>query len=404
MVLRPEPGFGGSGMSVHRAGWVVSTPWHIIENGYIRVKEGRILDVAAGKPTDTNPLDIIDHGPGVLMPGLINAHVHLELTALKGKLNPAMGFRPWVRELLKKREAAGAEALNRGAQKGADQLLDSGTICAGEISTLGITRNIFESSALFGVWFREWIGSGEALTMDDPANSPLCKRDDKNSCHQSLAGHAPHTTSPGLLKRLKRDAALNSLPFSIHLAESEDETRFITTAAGPWADFLKERDIDVSSWPVPCKSPVAYLKKIGLLDAGTMAVHLLSVDGADLESVLDSGTKTVLCPRSNHLLHGQLPDLKTMLAMGLKPALGTDSLASNNSLSLFDEMAFVLEHYPGVDPGRILAMATLYGAGALGMADHLGSLEPGKLGDCLYLPLTAANAKILLERIIHHDP
>ena len=158
-----------------------------------------------------------------------------------------------------------------------------------------------------------------------------------------------------------------------------------------------------SSWPVPARSEVEYLDKLGLLDAQTIAVHLLNCDSSDFEIIAKRGAKPVLSPRSNINLHGKLPDLPKMLAMGLKPGLGTDSLASSDSLSVFDEMAFVAEKFPGVDPGTVFAMATINGAEAIGMEKIAGTLEPGKTGDFLYLPLETYNLEDFLKRVTSYE-
>lgn len=377
--------------SVHRAGWVVVSPWKIIENGYVRVENNRVVEVG----TSASGTHGIDHGAGVLMPGLVNAHLHLELTALKGAVSFDKGFQAWVAELLVKRGALGESALKDAAGTGVDQVMASGTLGVGEISTLGITRELVVNSGLSGVWFQEMLGS-----IPGPFDF-ACDAKGQLSC--SLAGHAPHTSSPGLLARLKERATANQLPFSIHVAESSDESRFLETGKGDWADFLTERGIDFSSWPLPAVSPVDYLDRLGILDPLTVAVHLLRVNDRDIDILKGQGVKTVVCPRSNLNLHNRLPDIKRLLDRGLTPGLGTDSLASNDSLSMFDEMAFVGRNYPDIAASDILAMATVYGAGALGLDKHMGTLLPGRAGDFLYLPVQASTSETLLENIILHE-
>ena len=379
------------GLVVHRARWVAVTPSYIIENGYVAVENGHIVRVGTSHPG----IHGVDHGSGVLMPGLINAHLHLELSALKGKISFEKGFQAWVAELLVKRGALGDSVLRSAAKDGMDHLMAAGTLGIGEISTLGITRDMVERSGLFGVWFQEMLGSDISL-MDNPENA----RDD---LYCSFAGHAPHTSSPSLLSHLKQRATLKGFPFSIHLAESSDETQFIETCQGPWAEFLTQRGIDFSSWPLPAESPVKYLDSLGILDPLTLAVHLLRVDDRDVDILKNKGVKTVLCPRSNFNLHKRLPNIKSFLDRGLMPGLGTDSLASNDSLTIFDEMAFVARNYPFIPPCEILAMGTVYGAAALGMDQHLGTLLPGRRGDLLYLQVEASNPETLLEIITGYE-
>ncbi|MFH1155354.1 MAG: amidohydrolase family protein [Pseudomonadota bacterium] len=383
-------------MEIHRAGWVLVDPERILANGYVLVEDGVIREAGLTPARPGSGTNVVDHGPGVIMPGLVNAHVHLELTAFRGAIPFTGGFQSWVRDLLIQRDAAGRDHLETMAGYGAAELLSTGTLVAGEISTLGITQDGFSASGLSGVWFQELLGSHLPET-----GLPL--RDPKSRIHLSLAGHAPHSTSPQLLGEIKDATRHKSLPMSIHVAESGAESEFIRTGTGPWADFLEERGIVVSDWPVPSPSPVQYLHKLNLLDPLTLAVHLLDVDARDLDILDRTGTRLVACPRSNLNLHGRLPDIPGFLARGLKPALGTDSLASNDSLSLFDEMAFVASRYAGIRPADILAMATGYGSRALGMEGHAGSLAPGRQASFIYLPIQAASPEALLERIIRYD-
>ena len=223
--------------------------------------------------------------------------------------------------------------------------------------------------------------------------------EEKGGLHRSVAGHAPHTTSPDLIRYLKQQTRQHHLPFSIHVAESTDETEFITTHQGSWAAFLTERGIDTSDWSLPSRSPVQHLHDLGILDGETLAVHLIDLDDGDLDIIAKTGAVPVICPRSNMNLHGRLPDLPRLLRrldgtgagesrkLGL-PALGTDSLASTKSLNLFDEMAFIANRFPEIRPSQILTMATLNGARALGFDGLTGTLDVGKRGSFIYLPLT----------------
>lgn len=382
----------GSGV-VHRAAWVVVNPWNILENGYVRVENNKIVEVGR----DYSGTDGIDHGSGVLMAGLVNAHVHLELSALRGRLSFGMGFKAWVADLLKERTRLGVPALEAAALDGIARTLGSGTLCVGEISTLGITRDMVADSGLSGIWFQEMLGSDQVLPDLDFEFRP------DQELSFSVAGHAPHTCSPGLLKRLKQESLLHDQIFSIHVAESNDEFEFIQTAQGAWADFLEERGIDFSHWPLPGASPVTYLDSLNLLDSKTLAVHLLTVDKKDLGILMERGVKTVVCPRSSKNLHARLPCIRRLLDHGFTPALGTDSLASCDSLSMADEMAFVAQNYPDISPAEILAMATCYGAKALGVDNKIGTLEPGRWARFLFVPVEANNPEQLLETLTRNE-
>jgi len=373
----------------HRAGWIIQDPKTVLQNAMIHISAGRITAVKTGHQTGRDP--VVDHGPGVILPALINVHTHLELGALKGKLSAGRGFADWVRRLIQLRENLSRTALDGGISDGIGELIRSGCGAVGEISTLGISRQPFLDSRLHGVWFREYIGnrSDEESLPELPAN------------RESLAGHAPHTTGPDLLIALKQAANRLSRPFSIHLAESGDESDFIRTGTGPWADLLKTRKIDFSTWPLSARSPVHYLDRLNILDERTVAVHVLQADADDFQILARRGTSVAVCPRSNLRLHRQLPDLNRMDAAGLNICMGTDSLASCDSLSMFDEMAFTARSFPDLSLRSIFAMATTNAARALGMENTCGRIAPGYRTGCLYLPLSAASPKMLIEQIVH---
>jgi len=376
----------------HRAGWILVDPWTIIKNGYVRVCNGLIEEVGQGHSSGGH---VIDHGPGAIMPAFVNAHTHIELCALKGRALFDKGFRPWLKQLINLRDAEEMENLLTGAKQGVKEMIESGTGVVGEISTLGITKEILANSSLAGIWFKEYLGNNSIVKT-------VCN-EKKGRFATSFAAHAPHTTAPKLLVNLKNAAKKKNLPLSIHVAESEDEIRFLSTGKGEWADFLSKRGIDFSGWGLPVESPVKYLNRLGLLDKKTIAVHLIHADKDDFEILLRYNVCACLCFRSNHYLHQRLPNLTGMLGAGLKPCLGTDSLACVDSLNMFDETVFISDAFPLVPPSEILAMATINGANALSVEDRFGTLDPGKCSQFVYVPVNASNKSGLLEAIVNKE-
>jgi aminodeoxyfutalosine deaminase len=377
----------------HTAGWVMIDPWTIFKDGFVQMESGKIKAFGQGRA----PLEygrLIDHGPGVIMPALVNVHAHLELSALKNKTNTRSGFMDWIKSIIALRDFIGTDELLSAADKGIAELLDTGTLFIGEISTLGITKQIFMDSALNGVWFKEQIGLYD-VPIECAHIAPLKKI--------SMSGHAPHTIAPSLLVQIKQITRQHDLPFSIHLSESIEEVDFLTTGKGTWADLLNDRGIDSSQWNFTDGTPVQYVDKLGILDEKTIAVHVLHSSGKELELLGKKGVTVCICPRSNMKLHGRLPDLTRMLDKGIRPCLGTDSLASNDSLNMFDEMKFTAEVFPGISPKEILAMATVNGSIALGVNKHAGSLDPDKNASFLYVPVDASDPKTLLEKLIYQD-
>ncbi len=381
---------------IYRAGWVVCDPWTIYPNGFVHVANGLIREVGSrtGAGAGAGHIPTIDCGDGVIFPALVNAHTHLELSALKGSLSTENGFTGWVQELLRKRELLTSDDLLTAATSALAEMIASGCGAVGDISTLGTTWNCLRNSGMSGVWFHEFLGSRiPDIAIEEAPHHDL---------RMSLAGHAPHTTAPDVLKAIKTRLQRRHLPFSIHLAESAEEVQFLKTASGKWKDFLMSRGIDPASWGLPAPSPVRYMQRTGILDPQTILVHVLHADGPDMDIIRGSGAHICICPRSNMALHQRLPDLTTMLKTGVRLCIGTDSLASVESLNLLDEMRFISLRFPAAPPATIFEMATCGGAQALGIDAHLGSLTPGKMGKLAYSPARASRASDVLNTIIHN--
>lgn len=372
-------------------------PWTLIPNGYVATAADRILEVGhSGQGrADMDAGEIIDHGPGLLMPCLVNAHAHMELCALADKTVLDRGFLGWVESVIALREKISDADLIPAARNGYRRSLAEGVRVLGDISTSGITESLFRELPVLGVWFREYLGSA--------TENLSCQRIEPAKI-VSLAGHAPHTTDPDLLVRLKDVTRQHRMPFAIHLAESAEEMEFIATGKGPWAELLQARGVDFSSWRFSQQSAVAYADTLGLLDDLTLAVHLVQADQDDIRMLAKQKVKVCLCPQSNMRLHGRLPNLPAMLNAGIKPCLGTDSPASNPDASLWDEMTFLAKSFPGIAPPEVLAVATCNGASALGLGEVLSRLRPGFIAGLIYVPIHATTPAEVMEALVHDQP
>jgi cytosine/adenosine deaminase-related metal-dependent hydrolase len=193
----------------------------------------------------------------------------------------------------------------------------------------------------------------------------------------SLAAHAPYTASASLFSEVKAWGTARAEIVSTHVAESEEEIVFLHSGKGPLRDLLEERGMDPGRWQPPGCGGVAYLDRLGFLDPLSLCVHVVQVSEAELHLLKRSGVGVCLCPRSNLFLGHGLPPVARGLETGIPCGLGTDSLASNDDLNLFKEMAVLIDQC-GVRPDTALAMATLHGARNLGLAGLYGSLAKGK--------------------------
>ncbi len=373
----------------HRARWIMTEPGQWLENGWVTIRDHRIHEVGRSSGSTRAGHRIMDHGDGVLMPALVNAHTHVALSD-SARSHAAKGFVPWVQALMSERNRQGPESTTRTVRDGVMTLKNTGTGLVGEFGPHIPVAKAFESAGLHATLWLECLGNDRDLP-------PL--PENLETVRHAYAGHAPHTTSPALLKRVQAADHLLGRRFCLHLAESREEATFLQTGRGAWADFMTHMDIDFSTWGCFGKRPVQMAIERGLLDQNTLAVHLLQINTSEMAEFAQTGAQVCLCPRSNRRLHRQLPDIRGFLKAGIRPALGTDSLASVSTLSLFDEMRFIVEHYPGLDPDVILEFGTVNGAAALGYPD-LGSLQPGNRSNMIYVDLEAMNPKQAAEALV----
>ncbi len=375
---------------LHKAKWVMVEPEVWIENGIVEVTSGRIS--ALGKAHAG--ADVHDHGSGVILPALINAHTHLSLSCLSDRLRPGIGFVEWVKELIEARTAFSPQQILTAAIQAADLVRQTGTGLVAEVGPWEPGAAAIASAGLEGIVFLEMLGNCPALP-DVPDNC--------NGLSFSFAGHALHTTAPETLRAVKAAAAKRECVCTFHLAESDAETEFLSTGAGSWADLLRSRGIDFNDWDLRSERPVARAERLGLLSPGTLAVHCLDVDRNDVNVLARSGPSICVCARSNLALHGRLPLIEEFLDAGINVALGTDSLASSPSLNLFEEMAFVADNYPSLRPEVILGMASINGAKALRRLD-LGTIKPGQTAQLIFVELEADSAEGAAQQLVSSRP
>ena len=374
---------------IHQARWIMTEPGHWIENGRVVVRENRILEVGRIGASPGNDGRIIDHGDGILMPALVNAHTHMALSG-HARSHAVKGFIPWVQALITERNRQSPHEAAQTVQDGAAALKNTGTGLVGDFGPHVPVAAPFEAAGLQATVWTECLGNDRDL--------PLLPENTRTICH-AYGGHAPHTTSPDLLKRVQAADTYLGERFCLHLAESRAETEFLQTGQGAWADFMTHMGIDFSNWDCFGKRPVEMALDRGFLDQNTLAVHLLEINSREMEAFAQMGAHVCLCPRSNWTLHRKLPNIEGFLELGIQPALGTDSLASVTTLSLLDEMRFIHDRYPGLNPDAILGFGTLNGARALGCPD-MGSLRPGNRSAMIHVDLKAANAKHAAEAVV----
>jgi cytosine/adenosine deaminase-related metal-dependent hydrolase len=385
-----------------------------IENGAIATFEGKIVEVGpASELRSSYPAKIRNYGDSILCPALINTHSHLELSPLRCRLSPSGSFVDWVRALIKARDLIRPEEWEPAIYQAIKEMQQNGIIAVGDVGNLDIIP-LFASRKdgawpFSGVFFQELVcpipNGAEGKILLRP---PFVKRRVNESMdifgpsfHYALSAHAPYSVAPQVLKAIKAWDQDHGMPFPIHVAESEEEIEFLQSGRGPIRNLLEEKRHWPLNYDLPKASPVRYLEILGLLDKHTVCVHCVQVDRDDISILAKKGTSVCLCPRSNIFLGVGVPPVEELHASGIPLALGTDSLASNDQLSIFAEMASLSKLAPGLPPEAIFRAGTYGGARALGISGELGSLAPGKAATFLAVASGPIGNRDVLEFLVH---
>jgi cytosine/adenosine deaminase-related metal-dependent hydrolase len=357
------------------ASWVVPVDGPPVRDGCVVVEGDHVAWV--GPPADPAAPGgpVRDLGPGVLLPGLVNAHCHLELSHLQGVAPFGQGFVPWVEAFVKARPPSEGDDARAAAAAAIASLVDGGTTAVGDVSNRLAHLDLLAKSPLAAVvflevlaWEPEKVAQSEAWLDEHLGAAPGSDRMERRP-----AAHAPHSISPALLRRLVARGGVGS----IHLAESPEECRFLLSGDGPWANFLDRRGLGHVPFQPPGTTPVRYADELGLLGPGLVVAHGVHTTAEDREVLARRGVSVALCPRSNRNIGVGEADVPALLDAGVRLCLGTDSLVSAETLDVLDDAALLAERFPELDPAQIVRMATAGGAEALGLAD-LGALAPGK--------------------------
>ena len=380
-------------MKCYHARWVVPVTAPSIHDGTVAVEDGRIAYV--GPRASAPPGDDVDLEDAVLLPGLVNAHTHLELTAFRG-LMPDVRFRDWIVTLqAAKVTVMTPERYLDAARLGLTEGLRAGITTYADTCDSGVALAAMREMGVRGIMYQEVFcpsaddarvadaiaGLSRRLTELAPRQTPLVRL--------GVSPHAPYTVCDALFAY----AARAGYPVAVHIAESEAETRLVRDADGPFADGLRSRGIAVEP---RARSPIALLDALGVLNTQPLLIHAVRIDEADIAAIASHGASVAHCPVSNAKLGHGIAPLDRLLAAGVAVGLGSDSMAANDRMDLLEEarVATLAQRsrtgrHDTIAPRDALALATIGGARALGVDHLIGSLEVGKDADLAAFPLPA---------------
>jgi cytosine/adenosine deaminase-related metal-dependent hydrolase len=401
-------------LTLYCSSWVLPIASPVIEDGAVAVDGPLIAGVGARDELAARfpNAEVRDFGEAAILPGFVNTHTHLELTAMRGYLEGEDGdFSAWLKKLtIARLERMTPDDLYVSAAWGAIEAARAGVTCVGDASdAASSSMRALRDVGLRGTVYQESFGPNPKEARENfeklREKVALLRGFETELAQVGVSPHAPYSVSAQQLELITEFALAENLPVMMHAAESEAETLFLREGLGPFAENLAKRGIE---WHAPRISTIQYLKRHGILSTRPLLAHCVQVSGADLETIKQTGTSIAHCPKSNAKFgHGRAP-FAAFVEKGITIGFGSDSVASNNTCDLLEESRFaILTARAGGDGAHgleqtmsaalALKHATLGGAQALGL-DKTGALVESWQADMTIISLSGAH------QIPVHDP
>jgi cytosine/adenosine deaminase-related metal-dependent hydrolase len=365
-----------------------------IENGAVAIAGNQIAAVGPFEEVKAgHGGDVLDLGEQILLPGLINGHCHLDYTLLRGQIAPQKSFTDWIRAINASKATLSDEDYVASIEAGLAEAQKFGTTTLLNLEAFPELLPRLSRPPLRVWWCAEMIDVRKHVPVPEVTQN---LHDWFESHPEWLGGfgiapHAPFTASAQLFSASSEVSRKYGLPMTTHLAESHEEMQMFRDASGPLYDFLKSigRPMDDCGGDTPLSS----LLQSQAPDERWIVAHLNELTEGDFGLLAHAKRFHIAhCPRSHTFFEHRPFELRRLRGLGFNTCLGTDSLASNSSLSLFSEMRELLRKEPWISPREVLAMATINAAHAIGLADSLGAISRGFLADLIAIPFAETGA------------
>lgn len=390
-------------MYYYSADYIIPVTSAPIKEGVVVVNdEGVILDILDAKsvPKDAD----VKKFTGVIIPGFINTHCHLELSHMLGDISRNTGLVDFIGEVMSKR-TRDEDTIMKAMKKADEMMFANGIQAVGDhVNSIVSSLTKVHSKIIYHTFV-------EIISLSKEESKNAEKIDDArdiefhfDSRHSSITPHAPYSCSKELLKTFKKSVSENNI-LSIHNQESEEENKLFRYKTGDFLKFYERINYSLDNFKAQARNSIQSLLPLIPNRNRTILVHNTYTSLKDLDFIqrMEHEVVMCLCPKANIYIEGSLPKVKILQNNKAKIALGTDSLASNNTLSILEELKVLHEHFKDLDFLTTIKWATINGAEALGLLKDLGSIEKGKKPGLVLLTgmkNLKMNNKVLIERIV----
>jgi cytosine/adenosine deaminase-related metal-dependent hydrolase len=365
-------------MKIFRADYVFPVCADPIKNGVVIVDDtGRIISVTDHIPPDAVN-EPVEQLKGIISPGFVNTHCHVELSHLKDKLATKTGLVNFIKDVQLYRNAESPDVEKAAAE--ADQTMyDNGIVAVGDISNSNITVDIKAKSKMYYHTFVEVFGFAPDKATD-VFNNALALMDEFKSQACSITPHAPYSVSKELFKLIKKYSDSGKNLLSIHNQECEDENKFYRYKLGSFNELYAHFGMDISYFKPQARNSLQSIIPLLTSRQDILMVHNTCTNLKDIYFIkrFDRKINWCFCPNANLYIEGILPKIDLFLDQGFNITLGTDSLASNSKLCILSEMRTIQQKFTNISITTLLQWATINGATFLGIDKEKGTIEPGK--------------------------
>lgn len=371
-----------------------------IKDGVLSIDSiGTIKGIYTPQEAEERQLDDIQYHEGLLVPGFVNTHCHIELSNLKGLIPKHTGLPGFVKSVIKLRTSDEYE-LNLAMLKADIEMYENGIVAVGDICNQLISKALKVNTPVYYHTFLEIMGFNPDLAKEAIKRAKQFK-DDLSPLPVSIVPHAPYSVSPELFRELNTYAKYQDGPVTIHNQETADENAFFEQKTGGFLALFKFLGQDISFFKPSGKTSLQTYLPLLSPDLKTLLVHNTYTTAADVAYAtgIHPNLYWCLCPHANLYIENMLPDVKMMRAAGLRITLGTDSLASNDSLSILSEMNLLQERFD-VPTDELLKWATFNGAEFLEIDRRFGSFELGKQPGINLIDFTEKDGKVILGDMV----
>ncbi len=349
-----------------------------IKNGIVALQQDGEIDAVYTSEAAKSIAEPIERYQGIIVPGFINSHCHLELSHLHGKIPKGTGLVSFVKAVISQRAADQEEVLI--AIKTNDQLMsDNGIVAVGDISNNHLSKSVKQNSRIYYHTFVELLGFDPAKA-EIVFNKALELKSDFGPLPASIVPHAPYSVSERLFGLLREYSESHRNLCSMHNQESQAEADLFMNKSGEFLDFYKMLNLDLNFFKARYQSSIQSILPWFSVKQKTLLVHNTYTSPEDIATVGTSGVEVTwcFCPNANLYIEGRLPDINQFLAYDFKITVGTDSLASNDKLCILSELKVIKEYFPDLSFSQTIRWATFNGAEFLGIDKRFGSIEKGK--------------------------